>query len=323
MKYVQAGGRSISQMTLGTVQLGLAYGIANTSGKPAESVASLILEEAVTCGIDGFDTASGYGESERLLGNFFAGREKPLIVSKIKPPLDASIQAQEMKAIIRGMVEQSLQCLQLKTLPIMMLHSPDVLAVHNEAIIGAMQKLRDEGKIGGAGVSFGGNVSEEMSELWCYLQNDIFKAVQIPLNVLDQRLFRNGGAEQLKQSGKIVFVRSVFLQGLLLMDDGQIPDFLHEARKPLAMLRDLAAQEGVSVAQLAISFVRDLDFVHSLVIGAETVQQVKENVQLIEGPALSADTRERICREIPALSEFILNPHLWDVYRAQQSKLAR
>jgi aryl-alcohol dehydrogenase-like predicted oxidoreductase len=313
MKYTQVGERSISQFTLGTVQLGMAYGIANKSGKPDESVSSLILEEALNCGINCYDTASGYGDSEQVLGNFFSGREKPLLVSKIKPPLDASISAQEMEAFIRGKVEQSLERLQIDTIPIMMLHSPDVLAVHNDVIVSTMMKLRDDGLISSAGVSVAANVDEQMSELWRYIQNDIFEAVQIPLNVLDHRLFRNGGVERLEQSGKIVFVRSVFLQGLLLMDDRHIPAFLHEARKPLAILREMAAREGMSMAQMAISFVRDLNFVHSLVIGAETVEQVKENVKLIDGPAISADTRERIFREIPALPELIFNPNLWNI----------
>jgi len=315
MKFIQAGNRSISQITLGTVQLGMAYGIANKSGKPDESTSSLILQEAIGSGINCYDTASMYGDSELVLGNFFADREQPLIVSKIKPPLDANISAKEMETLIRDMVEQSLERLQIASIPIMMLHNPDVLAVHYNSVSGTMRKLRDEGLIGSAGVSVGANVDEQMRELWRYIQDDIFEAVQIPLNMLDHRLFRNGGIERLGQSRKYVFVRSVFLQGLLFMEDEQIPAFLQEARKPLATLRELAAREGVSMAQMAVSFVRDLPFVHSLVIGAETAEQVRDNVGLIDGPAISEQTRNRIVREIPELPELVLNPFLWNAYK--------
>ncbi|MGB4200250.1 MAG: aldo/keto reductase, partial [Thermotogota bacterium] len=62
--------RRPSKLTLGAVQLGLRYGIANRDGMPDESAAQEILEEAWRRGITSFDKAAAYGESERRIGAF-------------------------------------------------------------------------------------------------------------------------------------------------------------------------------------------------------------------------------------------------------------
>ncbi len=53
---------------LGTVQFGLAYGVANKAGTPAFSEICAMLEEAAAAGINCLDTAAAYGESEEVLG---------------------------------------------------------------------------------------------------------------------------------------------------------------------------------------------------------------------------------------------------------------
>jgi len=71
MKYAKAGGYDISKYTLGTVQLGMEYGIANKSGKPDMEKSFGIIQAAVDGGINSIDTALLYGDSEVVLGNFF------------------------------------------------------------------------------------------------------------------------------------------------------------------------------------------------------------------------------------------------------------
>lgn len=63
---------SISKMTLGTVQLGLNYGIANNEGKPDEEKAFRILDSALASGVNCIDTAAIYGDSEKVIGKYLA-----------------------------------------------------------------------------------------------------------------------------------------------------------------------------------------------------------------------------------------------------------
>ena len=57
----------MSKLVLGTVQLGLKYGITNTSGKPDKVEAYDIIKYAIENNVKEFDTASEYGDSEQLL----------------------------------------------------------------------------------------------------------------------------------------------------------------------------------------------------------------------------------------------------------------
>ena len=69
MKYNETKGVSISELSLGTVQLGVSYGINNQSGKPDRTQAFGILDTALTNGISALDTAAAYGDSEQSSGS--------------------------------------------------------------------------------------------------------------------------------------------------------------------------------------------------------------------------------------------------------------
>src|SRR5262245_62959827 len=70
------------KLGLGTVQFGLAYGVTNASGQVPRADVAAILAAALAAGVDLFDTAAAYGESETVLGELLP--EKPLrLVSKI------------------------------------------------------------------------------------------------------------------------------------------------------------------------------------------------------------------------------------------------
>ena len=102
MKITEKNGYKISSLTLGTVQLGIPYGINNTSGMPDYELSKSILDTARSLGITSFDTAKGYGVSEQVLGRYFGecDCEKTLVtkiafngepVAKVKDKVRADI----------------------------------------------------------------------------------------------------------------------------------------------------------------------------------------------------------------------------------------
>lgn len=302
-------GLHVSKLTLGTVQLGIPYGINNVVGKPTEQHSFEILSEAWGSGIVSYDTASAYGQSERILGQFFLGK-RPTIVTKLHllpENTNQTVIGNEM----RKMVTASLNHLQLETIPILLLHNTEVLKEYGEAVTAGFQALKEEGWIHQAGISVALNTEEEYQSIWKYLQHDIYEAIQIPMNVFDHRPLHNGCLHMLAAAGKTVFVRSVFLQGLIYMEENELPAHLPEAREPLAKLRELSKRYGISVSQLAVSFIRDMVGVHSLVIGAESAAQVRENIRLMNGPALPNELRQEILEQFRDVPERLITPKLW------------
>jgi hypothetical protein len=59
--------RVIGEMTLGTAQLGMDYGVANRTGKPPREIATAIVRAAIAHGVTVLDTARAYGDSEEVL----------------------------------------------------------------------------------------------------------------------------------------------------------------------------------------------------------------------------------------------------------------
>ncbi len=80
-----------NRFVLGTAQIGMQYGIANTTGKPDLINAETIIKEAWNGGIQEFDTAQAYGESEKVLGNIFDNlniKHSAKVITKFSPNLN-------------------------------------------------------------------------------------------------------------------------------------------------------------------------------------------------------------------------------------------
>jgi aryl-alcohol dehydrogenase-like predicted oxidoreductase len=313
MQQIKESGIRLSRMTLGTVQLGMPYGVANTTGKPDETNSFRILDEAVRGGINCFDTAIGYGESERVLGSYFSGKEKPIIVSKLSLAPDENTDEADVEKRVLSQLEGSLERLELDKIPVMLLHTPHALLRYGRAVTKAFEKAVRDGYAERMGISFGAEPEERFRELWAFAREDVYEAVQIPLNIFDHRLLRAGALELMRDAGKTVFVRSVFLQGLLTMEPDRLPEHLAGAGKYLVTLQKLADREGMSVQELAVAFVRGLPGVHSLVVGAETPEQVRANVRMIDAtPSISEETRHDILQAFSQVPEYLISPHLWN-----------
>ena len=310
MKYNKTGDFNISKFTLGTVQLGMNYGIANKTGKPDKEKSFKILKAAVAGGINSFDTAREYGDSEEVLGDFFTSDQysltNPLLITKFTIEHDSRMQPADIERLIYCYVEASLSRLKINKLPIYMIHNAKDMIAHGKAIADTFNKLIRDGLVGKAAVSV--YTGEEAAEV---LKYNVYEAIQVPMNIFDGRLINSGILKKLHQKGIITFVRSVFLQGLFLMDPGALKGNLAAAEPYLKKLAALAESEGISIGQLAMSYIRDMEEVTSLVMGVDTVEQVVENIRMIEGPSISEKTRNIIQQEFKDVPVYILNPGLW------------
>lgn len=310
MKYTDISGKKLSAMSLGTVQLGLNYGIANENGKPCEQQSFDMLQTALDNGITSLDTARGYGTSEEVLGKFFKqyNGELPFITTKILGI--EGLPANEIEKKAFELTEQSLDTLGVKKVNCLMLHRGSNLFENGDTVAKVMGNIVKAGYADSVGVSVYGK--DEIDQM---LKYDVYTATQVPMSIFDQRLIASGTVEKLCQKNITTFVRSVFLQGLFFLDPEKITDpiLVEHAVPKIKLLRQCAENEAMSIAQLAIAFMRDIPGVTSLVLGADTPEQVKANVDSFNVKPLSENTVHTIKNafkdvDIPAIMTVLSRP---------------
>ena len=285
-------GKELSKITLGTVQLGMNYGIANNDGQPSSEKSFSMLNCALENGITSLDTARAYGNSEDVIGAFLKETKNiPFITSKLKIGLPQDAAEKEVEAAMYNSVETSLSKLGIKKLDCLMLHSATEMTTYGEIVSKTLADMIKKGYTSMVGASV-----YQPEELDIMLQNDIYEATQVPMSVFDQKLIHKGYIKRLKEKNIAVFVRSVFLQGVFFLEPEKITDpILLEYAKPyIEMLREYCKTENMSIAEFAISYIRDVEGVTSLVLGADTKEQVMENIRYINAPVISEKTRNEL-----------------------------
>jgi spore coat polysaccharide biosynthesis protein SpsF len=306
---------SSSPFTFGTVQLGVPYGVANLTGQPPRETAISVVRQAVACGVVEFDCARGYGEAESILGEALRGPGAAAstavrITTKLDPlsDIDAASEHQLVTAAERS-VTTSLELLHTRTLDALLLHR----WAHHDACGGAIWKrllrLRHLGHVAMLGASV-----YNPDEALLALRDPDVEQLQIPFNVLDRRwLTSEIQAAFAVRSDVIVHARSALLQGILAATEDVWPRLPGIARRtfiePLdALVGDLGRE---SRADLCLSYVRAQHWIHSVVVGMETENQLTQNVALFEKPPLSRDEVDLVNRRVPAGPDRLINPALW------------
>lgn len=308
MKYYETEDLSISRFSLGTVQLGLSYGVANGVGKPSREEAHLLLNEAVKNGVTSIDTASVYGDSEEVIGSYlekFSPKENLLITTKICD-FDFSNEL-ALETSIRNKVADCKRRLGLPKLPILMLHHFSDFEGNREKVLEILNQLKQEGEVGKIGIS----LYEE--DDFYGVANSSFDAVQLAQNIFDWRLINSGKLKALSDAGKIIFVRSVFLQGLIFKKPEEVDEKMAFCVPTLRKFYDFCKTWNMAPAVLAASFVLSLPGVASLVLGCETIDQVKQNTELInQTVSLSAAQMEELKSAFSATDPRVLDPREWN-----------
>lgn len=301
-------GLSLSQMMLGTVQFGIPYGIANQTGQPDYEDVVAIVDAAVTGGVNCFDTAAAYGQSEKILG--LALQElgighKVVVVTKVRPLTTVELANPRLAELaIQASIELSLQRLQLDCLPIVLFHREC-----DAKFLGVLERLRDEGKLKHFGVSCG-NIPGAAADL---VSEGYASALQIPANIVDRRHFRSGIMQESVSRNVAIFIRSVYLQGLLAMSEETIPDKLRGILSERQRLTLIAEDSGLSLMELALRYILSLPGITSVLTGVETKEQVEQNLVMFSRGRLSEDILSAIHQDATELPEVLITPSMWSM----------
>ena len=309
MKYVQAKGLDLSAFALGTVQLGIEYGLGEHAAKPTEEAAFAILDRAVDLGVNTLDTANNYGDSEAVIGRWLTkrraeGKKLPYIVTKVGPLKHGSYDI--LRDDVMYQLEGCMKRLCIDKLDIFMLHEYEDYANDRDA----MQKIFADIKA---------QCLYDYSAISAYSRHDYgviaesgFDATQIPINVFDWGQIENGGMQKLADSGMMIFTRSVFLQGLVFHTPEDLDPRMDFCFPYLRRFIELYKEFELSPAALALSFVLSLPGVTQAVMGCDTADQVESNCKLFDQTVeLSDEQMDKLHDAFRGIDPRVINPGTW------------
>lgn len=300
------------KFTLGTVQLGLSYGIANKNGLPSEIAAGNLLNKAIRAGVRTLDTARAYGLSEQRIGNALQTSKRDVkVVSKLHPLqyLPANSTEEQVRHAVRASVFETCYHLKSANIDTLLLHRWEHRYKWDGAAWDELTLLKSEGLIKNIGCSV-----TTPAEVIQILSEPEIVHVQCPVNLLDWRWRQSDFLEAIaKRQDVIFFARSVYLQGLLTMKANRWPSFpgidvlkLNNTIDNWVTLFNRANRQD-----LCLAYVRGLSWISSLVLGMETEIQLQENLSLFDKPPLSQEQINHINQAMLPLPESFLNPAQW------------
>ena len=290
---------------LGTVQFGLPYGIANTTGQPPYREVLDILSAAVEGGVNCLDTAAVYGESEVVLGKALAElglKDRMIVATKVTQLANEKINARQADEIVEQSVTHSLRNLGLQRLTFCLFHLEQNFLLYSDSLL----KMREKGLVRFVGSSV--NLPGPAAQI---LHSGRAEALQMPTSILDHRFLRQGIPGLAAECGAALFARSIFLQGLLLMPEAAVAAE-HAAVIPVRhALESIAAEAGIGLAELAVRYMLCLPGITALVVGVETARQIRDNTAVFGKGPLDQAICARIEQAVPDLPDTILSPGNW------------
>jgi aryl-alcohol dehydrogenase-like predicted oxidoreductase len=270
---------ALSKLSLGTVQFGLDYGIANKAGQVSLGEVQCILSFAKANEIDVLDTAIAYGTSEEVLGK--VGVDGFRVVTKL-PSLPEN--QNNVSFWVTEQVRESLARLGQKKLYGLLLHrSGDLLGSKGGQLLQELADLKNDGLVQKIGVSI--YSPDELEVVCSKIKIDL---VQAPLNVVDRRLQSSGWLDRLKDDGVEVHTRSAFLQGLLLMERSKIPQKFSRWSTLWDQWHEKLQDSGASPLEACLAYPLSLEQVDQVIVGVDSASQLSEILQAAknvnEGP---------------------------------------
>ena len=283
----------IEKISIGGAQFGFDYGINNKDGTIPQTNLNKILDYAFSQGINSIDTAKSYGDSESKIGNYLKERSSMWCVTTKVSNLDTSI-------------EDQLEDTKIKIGKI-----PDITLAHSlelwreNSFRNELNSLKKRGLIKKTGVSVY-NKKEIINIL--NKPNDI-DVIQLPVNILDTRLVKDDSLKLLYKQGIEIHARSVFLQGMFFLSNSIIKKKFGEAFAAIQFIKSIIKNQNLNLAEFSLLFVINLIPVSKVIIGIDSLKQLKSNIGSINRKIDSNIYQQALSLEFD--NDNILNPSLW------------
>ena len=285
-----------SRLILGTVQMGIDYGISNKSGRISEEQAFEILKCAWESGIRVLDTAEAYGKAHEVIGNFHATYPQMSfnVITKLPADYEHSV-AQKIASYLKE--------LNLQRLDTLMFHSFD--SYQNSSDIQKLNELKREGVIQKVGVSVYTNAQLEV-----VIDDPNIDCIQLPYNALDNRAQRGALISKAKKQGKEIHTRSCYLQGLFFMPLDSEKVIVQRLQRELNQFHSIVSESNRKIQDVALGYCVENKEIDHILIGVDSKKQLQENLD-----GLKEEIQKEMVNKLEQIiveDTDLLNPSLWN-----------
>ena len=286
----------MADLILGTATFGTGYGVANKGVKLCHETVREIVSTSQRLGINKFDTAPAYGRAEIQLGEFLDQGLEPKVSSKISKENASTVNS------MLASVKETLVRTNSNKLDNLYLHDPEALTGPGASeTIAGLKEVIALGLVNRVGVS--------VYSLQSLLRaKELFPGLtvfQVPENICDRRMLNSSELKDLESQGNQLIVRSIFLQGLLLMSPEEIPSKFKGAKSTVSQLNSLANSCGVSSLDLCLAYGKSIPWVSGIIIGAANASQLR---QTLESEVQLPDDWDSVIDTLPVE---VLDPRRW------------
>ena len=220
------------------------------------------------------------------------------MISKL-PQIDA--ESGDISSWVQQSVDGILNRLQIFQLYGLLLHRPDqLLSSTGEELYQSLNLMKKQGLVKKIGISI-----YSPTELDALCKQFSFDLIQAPFNVLDRSLEKSGWLDQLKKLGVEIHGRSVFLQGLLLMNPLTRPAYFERWQPLLQKWESWLVENNLTPLQGCLGFVLSNPHIDRVVVGVDSLEQLQEIIAATTGIFLSPP--DDLCCDDPDL----INPARW------------
>jgi aryl-alcohol dehydrogenase-like predicted oxidoreductase len=303
---IPRAGLRVSRITLGTVELGMEYGICapGKANRPQTAEAETIIGTALENGINLLDTAPAYGESEVFLGKALhrLGNPEIHIATKIGPFGDDAICADA----VRQSLERSLRNLGRERLELVQIHNATASQLFDSPLLEILAQAREQGKIGAVGASVYG---EEVA--LASLNHPDIATLQIAYNLLDQRM-ADRVLPAAKACGIAVLGRSVFLKGALTLRRRYLPERLHKLKDYAETAADWAKRHALTLPEAALRFCLTEEALCSVLVGVSSLPELHTALAVTGRGPLPAEQHAE-AGGLAVSEEEIIDPRFWGI----------
>lgn len=309
-KTIGKTGIEVSEIAFGGVEIGMPYGmrVKSSADMLTEQEAIKLLYEALGRGINFFDTARLYGESERIIGLAFEGKRQQVVITSKCRHLrlaDGSIvPTASLDRFIRSSLVESLKALRTDYIDLYMIHYADGAILDNDNVSRIFSDLKKEGLVRTIGVSV-----YKPQETMQAIEAGVWDAIQLPFNLMDQSHGKYFGKAVEKGVG--VIVRSVLMRGMLTDGLEKLHPALATVEKHIDRYRSFLAGGYEGLSQLAMKFALAHEAVSSVLVGIDKQRYLIAALAAVAGEGMDG----ALCTELQGMGypkPDFLNLAEWD-----------